>query len=121
MQIKYVLAALVAAALTCAVIAWTMLPAAAHDAPAGWSYDASCCHGDSHSGDCQEIPDSAVKPVDGGYVVTLLPGDHRRVTVAHTWQRAMSEARRSPDGHYHACLWPNEATLRCFYAPPFGS
>lgn len=85
-----------------------------------WEYDADCCNGNAVEGDCQEIPASAVKVVDGGYEITLRPGDHRLVTVPHTWTKATKEARWSKDENYHACLWPNEATLRCFYAPTLG-
>jgi hypothetical protein len=54
----------------------------------------------------------------GGYRVTLNPGDHHMVTHQHVFFMPTSEAKVSTDGSYHACLFPTEDTLRCFYAPP---
>lgn len=89
--------------------------------PMGWSYPISCCNGNAEEGDCQSIPASSVKAVDGGYQVTLGPGDHHLVTKGpHSWLKSMSETRQSKDENYHACLYPNEETLRCFFAPPMG-
>ncbi len=94
--------------------------AAAHDAPTGWSYDAICCNGTAHTGDCQRIPHSAVKAEKGGWRITLRPGEHRLATKPHTWTKAYGETRQSQDGDFHACLWPDEATLRCLYVPNLG-
>lgn len=95
--------------------------ARAHHSELGMKYDTWCCNGDGHSGDCQEIPSSAVKPIEGGWQVTLVPGDHRLVTRVHVFQIPQSNTRMSSDGRFHACLYPDENTLRCFYAPPMGS
>ena len=92
----------------------------AHDADMGWSYDPYCCNGDSHTGDCSEIPATSVRPVEGGYVVTLNPGDHRKVTKPHTFMVLQANVKYSPDGMYHACLYPTEDDMRCFYVPPMG-
>jgi hypothetical protein len=92
----------------------------AHDAPAGWSYEPFCCNGDNHTGDCQMIPSKSVKVTPRGYRVTLLPGDHRLVTRAHVFMLPMTKAMQSGDGEYHLCLFPNEDTPRCFYAPEMG-
>jgi hypothetical protein len=89
----------------------------AHDAPAGWRYDAYCCNGNEHSGDCQQIPSKTVRIVRGGYQLTIAPGDHRLVTRAHVFKFPQRSALRSPDSEYHLCLFPNEDTPRCFYAP----
>lgn len=95
-------------------------PAKAHEAPSGMKYDASCCHAIGLRGDCQPIPNASVKPIPGGYQITLGPGDHRLATRVHVFQIEESKTRRSTDGQYHACLYPTENDLRCFYAPPMG-
>lgn len=94
--------------------------ASAHDAPSGMTYSAWCCNGNEHTGDCSPIPETTVRIVAGGYEITLAPGDHRKVTKVHVFQKAQTEARPSSDGQYHACLYPTENTLRCFFAPPLG-
>ncbi|MDP9839512.1 hypothetical protein ACRQ1B_03480 [Rhizobium panacihumi] len=91
--------------------------AAAHEAHTGWKYESYCCNGDNHTGDCQMIPTKNVRIVKGGYEVILGPGDHRLITRNHDFRLRQSEARRSKDSEYHVCLYPNEDTLRCFYAP----
>jgi hypothetical protein len=102
------------------VLLTAMRKAEGHDAPLGWSYDNWCCNGDEHEGDCQPVPESAVQSIDGGYQITLKPGEHHLVTEPHTWTRTMKQSRWSKDENYHVCLYPNEDTLRCFYAPPMG-
>ncbi len=88
-----------------------------HEAPSGWSYDPYCCNGDSKTGDCEMIPSRTVTIVPGGYRVTLNPGDHRYITHAHIFNLPQQKTMRSPDGAYHLCLFPDENTPRCFYAP----
>ena len=90
----------------------------AHEAPSGFTYDPFCCNGDGDSGDCQRISSETVRPNHGGYEVTLLPGDHRLATRRHVFSIPQSLVKESPDGAYHLCLFPNEDTVRCFYAPP---
>lgn len=100
-------------------LAVTTPKAKAHEAMAGWAYDPDCCNGNSTTGDCQQIPDTSVTEGPNGFTVTLHPGDHRLVTRDHVWVVPLKSVRwDAPDGHYHACLWPTEDTLRCFYAPP---
>lgn len=94
--------------------------ATAHDAPTGWDYEAFCCNGNSHTGDCQMIPASSVQVTKGGYRVTIGPGSHRLATKPHTFDFPQSKARQSQDGEYHLCLFPDEDTPRCFYAPDIG-
>ena len=107
-----------------ALMAWYLLPglivkqALAHESMSHMQYDKWCCNGTQHTGDCQEIPDEAVRTIPGGYQITLKAGDHRLVTRVHVWEKAQTETRWSTDGRYHACLFPTESTLRCFYAPP---
>jgi hypothetical protein len=91
--------------------------ALAHDAPTGWRYDPYCCNGDGMTGDCQMIPSRTVKVVEGGFLITLEPGDHREITRNHVFMMPQRKTMRSPDGAFHLCLFPNEDTPRCFYAP----
>lgn len=100
--------------LTFAGVAW------GHDAPSGFAYEPYCCNGDGHTGDCQMIPSKTVRIVTEGFQVTLLPGDHRLATHKHIFFVPQKETMESPDGAYHLCLFPNENTVRCFYAPPVG-
>lgn len=94
----------------------------AHDAPTGWRYDAWCCSGSTggseHAGDCAPIPSKAVKPIKGGYQVTLHAGDHHMITKDHVFFVPYQVVRQSGDDRYHSCFFPTEDTLRCFYAPP---
>ena len=92
----------------------------AHHAPSGFTYEPYCCNGDDESGDCQQISSKTVRPSREGYEVTLLPGDHKLVTRRHVFLIPQAQTRESPDGAYHLCLFPNEDTVRCFYAPPLG-
>lgn len=95
-------------------------PALAHDASGGWQYEAFCCNGNDHNGDCQMIPAATVRIITGGFRVTLAPGDHRLATRSHIFLLPQNTARRSQDGEYHLCLYPTEDTPRCFYVPDMG-
>ena len=90
----------------------------AHHAPSGFRYDAFCCNGDSETGDCQPIASDTVGPAGNGYRIALEPGDHRLATRRHQFYVPQSKVLQSPDGRFHLCLFPNEDTVRCFYAPP---
>ncbi|MBY5838569.1 hypothetical protein J3P71_22700 [Rhizobium leguminosarum] len=92
----------------------------AHHAPSGFTYERYCCNGDGDNGDCQRISSKTVHHREEGYEVTLLPGDHRLATRRHVFLIPQAQTRESPDGSYHLCLFPNEDTVRCFYAPPMG-
>lgn len=100
------------------IIAGCLLSSTAfgHQAPTGWSYDGYCCSGT----DCDQIPTEAVKIIEGGYQITLKPGDHPMVTRVHVFQVEQIKTRQSKDEFYHVCLWPNEDTIRCVYAPVLG-
>lgn len=111
------LAFLVAAAL----VYVTVRPARAHTTVTGMMFDTWCCNGNNVNGDCQPIPEAAVKPVTGGYQVTLLPGMHPMVTEPHTYFMPQDKVRLSTDGLVYACLYPTEAELRCLYMMPEGS
>lgn len=84
-------------------------------------YDAFCCNGNQHNGDCQAISSKLVEITKDGYKITAGKGDHRLITKPHVYFSPTNKARQSPDGDYHMCLYPTENTLRCFYAPDFGS
>jgi len=103
--------------LMASVLSLAPLPAVGHDAKTGWEYDKFCCNGDNHAGDCQMISTKNVKITDGGYEISLGPGDHRLVTRPHNFSLPQSQALRSQDAEYHICLYPTEDNLRCFYAP----
>ncbi len=95
--------------------------AGAHTAVSGWEYDPLCCNGNAHNGDCQRIPLRTVKPVEGGYRITIGPGDHRKATKQHTFFVKYGDEKKSGDSDYHLCLWPTENDARCFYAPDMGT
>lgn len=108
--------------MTSALIASALLalafiaPAQAHD-----FYSAYCCRGEF---DCEPIPETAVKVTARGYLVTLRPTEHRMLVnepSPRTYLVPFSEAKPSPDGRYHTCIYPGPDTLRCLYAPPPGS
>jgi hypothetical protein len=106
-----------ACAVALAMLVAAIWAARAHQAPSGWAYDPWCCN----AKDCAEIPDRAVKEVSGGWRITLQPGDHPQVKDrAVTHFLSAKEARPSPDGKFHLCLFPDAETLRCGYAAPGG-
>ena len=81
--------------------------ARAHDAPTGWSYDASCCS----SVDCREIPSSTLTEGPLGYLISI-----SNETVPYGDKRI----KDSPDGHVHWCTingLDNSRTI-CLYVPP---
>lgn len=96
-----------------------LLPGAAggHDAPSGWSYPLACCNGAETDGDCQRIPSKTVRERKGGWLVTLRPGDHTRVTRPHLYFIPYGAEIESRDGEYHICLYPTEDHENCFFAP----
>jgi hypothetical protein len=92
-----------------------------HDAPSNWSYPIVCCQGTSGPGghgDCQKIDSKTVKPVSGGYQVSIGPGDHMLATRPHVFFIPYKDVKESGDSDFHLCLWPTEDTARCFFAPP---
>jgi hypothetical protein len=92
----------------------------AHESHKGFKYESYCCNGNAETGDCQMIPMKSVRIVQGGYEVSVVPGDHRLVTRRHVFNWSQNQTRRSEDGEYHLCLYPDENTPRCFYAPDMG-
>lgn len=109
---KFALASL-PAALALVIVA---SPRAIAHSDGGQEYSSFCCSGS----DCAPIPATAVTAGPNGWRVTLGPGDHplARNQVSHLVPYGTE--RRAVDGRYHACLFPTEQTLRCFYAPPQG-
>jgi len=111
---------LVAFCLACWLL-WAT-EARAHEAPSGMSYPPDCCQGTraDGTGDCDPIPSSSVREIPGGWVITIGPGDHPLATKKHVFVKKYGEERRSTDGAYHICLWPDENTARCFLSPDKG-
>jgi len=117
---RWLLKALAAiAVIVVAGVAWS--EARGHTAISGMVFDRWCCSGNAVNGDCQPIPLSSIKEIEGGYQVTLSPGDHPMVTRVHVYQMEESKVRWTTDGEAYACLYPNEDSLRCLYLPPPGS
>ena len=102
-------------------LALSTAAADAHHSPTGMKYDPWCCNGDGEHGDCAPIPSRDVSIRKNGYEIVLNPGDHPGVHSTHIFIESFKSARISTDGQYHACLFPTENQLRCFYAPPQGS
>jgi hypothetical protein len=101
---------IVATAFAAVGLAATSLPAAAHDAPSGWSYDPVCCSNQ----DCRP-EQSEVRATSRGWFVTstgevIRYGDRR--------------IHESKDGEFHRCLMQKGVTgpglTRCLYVPPMG-
>lgn len=81
--------------------------AAAHEAPAGWSYPFSCCSGI----DCREVKDSAIGEGLAGYAIKatgeVIPMTDTRI-------------KQSPDGHFHWCSVAglDDSRTLCLFVPP---
>jgi hypothetical protein len=88
-------------------ISGASLPAGAHDAPAGWSYDASCCS----SIDCRQIPAASLSERPDGYFVSM-----GNIIVPYGDKRL----KDSPDGYVHWCTvnGRNDGRTICLYVPP---
>lgn len=85
------------------------MPAAAHDAPSGWSYPLACCS----NYDCREVSDMSIGEGPEGYVIKVtgevIPMTDRKV-------------RPSPDGRFHWCsvAGKNDGRTICLFVPPRG-
>ncbi|MBZ9819985.1 hypothetical protein [Mesorhizobium sp. CA4] len=91
------------------VTSFLCVPALAHQAPAGWQYDPSCCAGV----DCYQAPPSDVKETKYGYQLStgeLIPySDHR--------------IKRSRDEYFHECKPGGDTQSQhsfCLYVPDRG-
>lgn len=99
-----VLKLLACVALLCGAF---LLPARAHDAPMGWSYDAACCSGQ----DCAPLPENSVTERPDGY---LLKATGEVVE--------KSKARQGQDENWHLCRSTVfKANIYCIYLPLRGS
>lgn len=83
-------------------------PVAAHDAPMGWSYPASCCSNQ----DCRPARAAEVRETRDGYLIVstgeLVPLTDRRV-------------KDSPDGDFHLCQQGGDfdhGHVLCLFRPP---
>lgn len=96
-------------ALTFAVLLTilTAVPAAAHDAPKGWTYPYACCSGY----DCREVTAKSISERPEGYVIAGT-GE----IVGYRDKRL----RDSPDGEYHWCsvAGKNDGRTICLFVPP---
>ena len=102
-----------------AIVALLAGPAAAHEAPSGWSYDPECCSGF----DCAWVAPGAVREVAGGYYVSIAPGTHPRVPmgsppVSGVIRHGDPRIRASGDEHRHVCVLGGR--ILCIYVPPGG-
>ena len=103
----------------CAAAFMSFLPASeAHHAGSGWKYPPACCNGQTTGGDCEAIPSSDVTIGPRGYLVFIHPGDHHLATRSHQFFIPYGKELPSGDLQFHICLYPNENSLRCFFAPP---
>jgi len=87
-------------------LAVSCLPAAAHDAPSGWSYSTACCD----SKDCHPAAPGEVVTRRGGYFIPAT-----RETIPFTDRRV----KPSGDGSLHRCSYsgfPAAGTI-CLYVP----
>ncbi|WP_438749726.1 hypothetical protein [Pararhizobium sp. O133] len=95
--------------MSCVLLGLIPHTAAAHDAPSGWRYDASCCSGI----DCRQISSASLKERPDGYFITIgnevVPYNDRRI-------------HDSPDGYVHWCTIGGRDNGRtiCLYVPPRG-
>jgi hypothetical protein len=93
------------------LLAFTALPAAAHEAASGWSYDPVCCGGE----DCRMLQDYEVRELPNGWQTPagLIDYSDKRI-------------RPSQDGRFHICIRDNSHNrpyppfMLCFYVPPRG-
>jgi hypothetical protein len=95
-------------------------PAFSHTAPSGWSYDyPECCLGR----ECAQVPDTAVREVEGGYRVTILAGQHPMLPVGSAPVSGFvpfgdARIRLSGDRWRHVCIVYGR--IGCVYLPPPG-
>lgn len=94
--------------IAASLIAITMPPASAHDAPSGWTYPIECCD----DRDCEPIDTADVTVGDGFYIWR-----HHRIAFNSP------SVRNSPDSLFHGCEaghWGDEGgkkILTCFFVP----
>ena len=83
--------------------------AAAHE----W-YDGWCCSGQ----DCAPVPASTVQSAPGGWLVTVLPGQHPLAfaPISRFVPFDSNELRPSQDDEWHVCVYPR-GHIRCVYQP----
>lgn len=88
----------------------TAVPAGAHDAPLGWSYDASCCS----DRDCFQTAETDIKETPQGYQVA---------STGETIACADRRIHRSKDEHFHRCAQNGRidaGRTLCLYVPDKG-
>jgi hypothetical protein len=104
------------------IIAILAGPAAAHQAPSGWEYDAECCN----TRDCAPARAGQIRETrrDGvlGYAVVVPAGTHHysRVDVDTFIAMGDPRIRVSGDSDRHVCLSATGHVF-CLYIPPGGA
>lgn len=96
----------------------------AHNAPSGMPYPTDCC---SDLGkECEPIPEHAITLAPLGYVLRVMPGEHKNVRTQPSSTRLFvfgsDRIKVSTDGQYHACI-DKEVARRpawpwCIIIPP---
>ncbi len=106
-------------ALTLCMIAFSaVFQAKAHS----W-YDAACCN----TYDCEPVDQHVVRPVEGGWLVTIKPGDHRFAKVEGQYLIPYNDprARQAKDDQFHVCMNSyvtpeGKQRIICIYVPDMG-
>lgn len=83
------------------------VPAAAHDAPSGWTYPLACCS----DFDCREVADADVVEGPQGYVIKV---------TGEVIPMTSPKVRNSPDGQFHWCsvAGKTDGKTICLFVPP---
>ncbi len=96
--------------IVCLVMLTLTVPAKSHD-----FYPWECCS----DNDCQEISDETVRIGQGGYLVTVKPGEHIMWPASKPEPLQLfipyTKVKLSPDGKYHLCI-NGQGAMLCFYA-----
>jgi hypothetical protein len=92
--------------LTFTPVLYSGVNALAHNAPSGMPYPTDCC---SDLGlECEPIPEHAITLAPLGYVLRVMPGEHKNVRTRPASTRLFvfgsDRIKVSTDGQYHACI-----------------
>ena len=92
--------------LALSAVVYDGVSAYAHNAPSGMPYPTDCC---SDLGrECEPIPKHAITLAPLGYVLRVMPGEHKNVKSQPSSPRLFvfgsDRIKVSTDGQYHACI-----------------
>lgn len=93
--------------------------APAHEAPSGWTYPMSCCS----NSDCYRIPESEVRPAQGGGYRLVRTGEVFNQPGAPGLDPMARVFRWSEDGNFHRCSpsgKPEDEMSFCLFVPKPG-